>query len=283
MTELFIAVSKVWQKINNPDIKIIDASWHLDKSVPTGGEQFQKQHIAGACFFDINLVADTSSDLPHMMPDQASLSQAMSSFGIGNDDHIIVYDNSILHTGLRLWWMLKAFGHKKVSYMDGGLAKWMKEGHPVTHETSPPAPTRYVATLDPEFIRNADQIYKNITTKNEQVIDARSNPRFTAETKEARAGLRSGHIPESINVPFNLLFNEDGTIKNSDEIEGVFKAAGTDFTRPLITSCGSGVTACILLAALNIIGKKDVSVYDGSWTEWGGLGQDVAPVVTGKD
>lgn len=282
MVSSLVSTSWVKDNIDNPDVKIIDASWHMIDSGRTGAREFQHRHIKGASFFDLDVIADTESYLPHMTPDAETFSKAMSSFGVTNEHHVIVYDDSIFHSGLRLWWMFRAFGHEKVSYMDGGLSKWLKEGLPVVEDITKPEPTEFTANLDPGYIRNAQDIFENITSKAEQLIDARTSARFTAEVNEPRVGLRSGHIPGSINIPFEKLYNDDNTMKDAISLLEIFNEAGTDFSRPLVTTCGSGVTACSLIMALNRMGRVYNAVYDGSWVEWGGLSEDVAPVVTGK-
>jgi thiosulfate/3-mercaptopyruvate sulfurtransferase len=283
MVPYLVSPAWVFDNLHNPDIKIIDASMHMTDTGRIGYKEYDEQHIENAVFFDIERIVDTKSPLPHMLPDDAHFSKAMSILGIGNEHHIVVYDNSPLHSGLRVWWMLREFGHENVSYMDGGLTKWVNEGYPLTTKRSSPVTTKFTATLQSAYIRDAMDIFDNITSKKEQVMDARASARFTAKVHEVRANLRSGHIPGSINVPFFSLFDTDGTMLDADELLEIFTEAGTDFDRPIITTCGSGITACVLLMALKLIGKDDVSVYDGSWSEWGGLSEDIAPIVTGSD
>lgn len=283
MAPSLLSTAWVWDNIDNPEVKIIDASWHMPDSGRNALQEYKAGHIKNTVFFDIDLVVDKNSSLPHMLPDEASFADTMSALGIGNDHHVIIYDSSPLHSGLRVWWMLRAFGHGKVSYLDGGLNKWSAEGLSLTSENSDPVAVQYIATLRPDLVRNAADILENIITKNEQIIDARAPGRFTAKVSEPRADLRSGHMPGSINVPFFSLFDSDGTMQDAEEILDIFTDAGADFDRPIITSCGSGVTACALMMALKLIGKEDVAVYDGSWSEWGGLSEDIAPVVTGSD
>lgn len=284
MIDSLVSTALVLDNIDNPKVKIIDASWYMPDSGRNAISEYEGQHIKNAVFFDIDRIVDTSDPSPHMLPEQAFFAESLSDLGIGNEHHIIVYDSSPLHSGLRVWWMLRAFDHEDVSYMDGGLTKWISDGYPLISVKSTPSPANFVATLRPERVRNFAKVFKNLTSKKEQVIDARPSARFTAKTKEPRADLRSGHIPNSINVPFNSLFNgDDGTMLSSDEILDIFTDAGTDFNRPIVTSCGSGVTACALMMALKLIGKDDVAVYDGSWSEWGSLSEDIAPVAVGSD
>lgn len=284
MVDSLVTTAWVLDNIDNPKVKIIDASWFMPGSGRSAISEYEGQHIKDAVFFDIDRIVDTSNPSPHMLPEEAFFAESLSALGIGNEHHIIVYDSSPFHSGLRVWWMLSVFGHEDVSYMDGGLTKWIADGYPLTSIKPAPAPAKFIATLRPALVRNSTELFENITTKNEQVIDARASARFTAEIEEPRAGLRSGHIPNSINVPFVSLFDEsDGTMLSSDEIRGIFTDAGTDFSRPIVTSCGSGVTACALTMALKLIGKDDVAVYDGSWSEWGSLSADIAPVAIGRD
>ena len=284
MINPLVSTTSVLDNIDNPKIKIIDASWHMPDSGRSAVSEYEEQHIKNAVFFDIDRIVDTSNPSPHMLPEESFFAESLSALGIDNEHHITVYDSSPLHSGLRVWWMLRAFGHENVSYMDGGLSKWITGGYPLVSEKSTPVPAQFIAKLRPELVKNSAAIFENIATKNEQVIDARSSVRFTAEVKEPRAGLRSGHIPNSINIPFTSLFNDnDGTMLSPDEIRNIFIKAGTDFNRPIVTSCGSGVTACALMMALKLIGKDDVAVYDGSWSEWGSLHEDIAPVAIGSD
>lgn len=284
MIDSLVTTAWLLDNIDNPKIKIIDASWFMPDSGRSAISEYEGQHIKNAVFFDIDHIVHTSNPSPHMLPEEAFFAESMSALGIGNEHHIIVYDSSPLHSGLRVWWMLRAFGHEDVSYMDGGLTKWIADGYPLVSAKPAPAPTKFIATLRPALVRNSTEILKNITSGNEQVIDARSSARFTAETEEPRAGLRSGHIPNSINVPFSSLFNDnDGTMLSTDDIRSIFTGAGTDFNHPIVTSCGSGITACALTMALKLIGKDDVAVYDGSWSEWGSLSEDIAPVAIGSD
>lgn len=279
-------VSTAWllDNIDNPKVKIIDASWHMPDSGRSAVSEYEEQHIKNAVFFDIDRIVDTNNPSPHMLPEESFFSESLSALGIGNEHHIIVYDSSPFHSGLRVWWMLRAFGHEDVSYMDGGLTKWITDGYPLVSDKSAPAPAKFIAALRSELVKNSTDIFENITTKKAQVIDARASARFTAEMEEPRAGLRSGHIPNSINIPFISLFDDnDGTMLGTDEIRDIFTNAGTDFNRPIVTSCGSGVTACALMMALKSIGKDDVAVYDGSWSEWGSLSEDIAPVSIGSD
>ena len=284
MVPSLVSTAWVWDNIENSEIKIIDASWHMPDSGRSALSEYEESHVKNAVFFDINRIVDTDNPVPHMLPDETFFAETMSCLGISNKHHIIVYDSSPLHSGLRLWWMLRAFGHEKVSYMDGGLPKWINEGNSLTAIKAAIVATKFKATLQPKFVRHIDNIFENITTKKEQIIDARASARFTAKVSEPRADLRSGHIPGSINVPFSTLFDkDDGTMLDAKEILSIFTEAGTNFDRPIVTSCGSGVTACALMMALKLIGKEDVAVYDGSWSEWGSLTEDIAPVVTGCD
>lgn len=284
MIDSLVSTAWVLDNIDNPKVKIIDASWYMPDSGRSAISEYEAQHIKNAGFFDIDSIVDTSNPSPHMLPEEAFFAESLSALGIGNEHHIIVYDSSPLHSGLRVWWMLRVFGHEGVSYMDGGLAKWLSEGYPLISVKSIPAPANFVAKLRPALLRNSAEIFENITTQKEQVIDARASARFTAKIKEPRAGLRSGHIPNSLNIPFGDLFDDDdGTMLDTDEILEIFTDAGADFNRPIVTSCGSGVTACALMMALKLIGKEDVAVYDGSWSEWGSLSEDIAPVAIGRD
>jgi len=283
MTQSLVSAHWLKDNMNCPNIRIIDASWHLPDSGKNGYVDYLKCHIKNAVFFDIDIIVDEHSSLPHMLPSEEKFSKAMNALGINNDHHIIVYDSSPLHSSMRLWWMLKVFGHNKVSYMDGGLSKWLHEQYPVTSDVPTQEVSEFSSKLQPALIRSATDIFENIHSKKEQLIDARASGRFYSKISEPRLGLRSGHIPNSINIPFFELFDVDGTLLDTEELLDIFTEAGTDLNRPIITSCGSGVTACALMFALKLIGKEDVSVYDGSWSEWGGLPNAVAPIVTCKE
>ncbi|CAN7618408.1 3-mercaptopyruvate sulfurtransferase [Rhizobium sp. LjRoot254] len=275
-------VSTEWlaAHLDDPDLVILDGSFKLPGVTPVAAEDFAARHIPGARFFDIDAIADHETTLPHMLPSAAAFERHATELGISNDSIVIVYDTPGLMSAGRVWWTLRTFGHDKIAILDGGLRKWLAEGRPVTAETATPASGRFRATFDPAAVRSKAYVLANLESRAEQVIDARSAGRFTAEEKEARPGLRSGHIPGSLNLPFNALTNpETGELLKVADIRKAFEMAGLDFTKPVITSCGSGVTAAALAFGLHLAGKVDVAIYDGAWAEWGQPGD--TPVDTG--
>lgn len=258
---------------------IIDASWHLPSSNRNAFAEFEAQHIPGAVFFDHDAIVDPDSLLPHALPSESQFSKAVSDLGVNNDRTVVVYDTGGLHAAARTWWMFKVFGHKKVFILDGGLQKWMADGYPTESGAAQSAPRHFKATIDHMALRSADDLIHNLTSQNETIVDARGADRFYGRVAEPREGLKSGHIPNSVNLPFGNLYNADDTLKSKDELTTLFKEAGVTFDKPIITTCGSGITAASLVLALHVMGKRDVSLYDGSWSEWGGLGAE-APVET---
>ncbi|MBB6255341.1 3-mercaptopyruvate sulfurtransferase [Nitrospirillum iridis] len=275
-------VSTDWlaQHLTDPDIRVVDASYHMPAVAREAKPEFAAQHIPGAVFFDIDGIADRTIPLPHMLPTAEVFAQAVTDLGIGRDSTVIVYDVYDLFSAARVWWTFRVFGHDRVFVLDGGLPKWLAEGRPVEAGAASPkaAGVPITAHLNPALVRNADAVLANVERKVEQVIDARSQGRFEATAPEPRAGLRGGHIPGSRNVPYTDLIS-GGRLRPADELAARFQDAGVDVNRPLVTSCGSGLTAAILALALYEIGQADVALYDGSWTEWGGRAD--LPVATG--
>ncbi len=265
-------VSSEWlaAHLNDPQVRVLDATYHLPTAKRDPRAEYKAEHIPGAGFFDVDGISDPSIDLPHMIPKPADFAAAVSALGIRNDQHVICYDSYGLMSAARAWWMFRLFGHERVSVLDGGLAKWKREGKPVDGKPVAPAKTDFVARFRPELVRAKTEVKANIASKAAQVLDARSAGRFRATDPEPRAGLRGGHIPGSGNLPYNQLVSPaDQTVLPAAELRAKFQAAGIDPARPVITSCGSGVSACVLALGLHLIGAGSVAVYDGSWSEWG--------------
>jgi thiosulfate/3-mercaptopyruvate sulfurtransferase len=270
-------VSTEWLAEHLKDVRVVDASWYMPDDKREPAREFEQAHIPGAVFFDIDGIADHSTDLPHMMPAADEFSTAVGALGIGNDETVVVYDGTGMFSAPRVWWMLKAMGHKAVKVLDGGFPKWKREGH-ATESGRADLPSRsFTATPRAEIMRDFDAVMGIVKDRSAQMVDARSVSRFTAQESEPRAGVRGGHMPGALNVPWRTVVAADDTLKPPDELRAAF--ARVDLDRPIVTTCGSGISAAILMLALNEIGKTDVALYDGSWTEWGGRPE--APVVSG--
>jgi len=275
-------VSTQWlaDHLSAPDIRIVDASFYLPAQKRDPKAEFQAEHIPGAVFFDIEDIADSDSPLPHMVPPPEKFSSRMRKLGLGDGSRIIVYDGSgQMIASARAWWMLRLFGHADVAILEGGLPKWKAEGRPVEDLPRAPRERHFTARFDATAVRDLGQMKANLASGREQVIDARSLGRFKGSDPEPRAGLRSGHIPGSTCLPYPALFNPDNTLKAAAELRAAFTGAGIDLAKPVVATCGSGVSACVLAFGLHMIGHRQAAVYDGSWTEWGGAPD--TPVETG--
>jgi thiosulfate/3-mercaptopyruvate sulfurtransferase len=263
-----------------PDLIVIDGSWHLPSAGRNARAEYQAERIPGAVFFDIDEISDEKSLLPHMLPTTVKFSSRMRKLGIGDGARIVVYDNLGIYSAPRVWWMLRAMGKDEVAVLNGGLPKWRAEGHPL--EDGPPirrTERHFTARLNRELVRDREDVATALRTGAEQVADARSAGRFEGREPEPRAGLRSGHMPRARNVPFSDLVAADGTLRPGDDLRRAFAEKGIDLSRPVITTCGSGVTAAVDLLALATLGHRQVSLYDGSWSEWGADAS--LPVATG--
>ncbi|MCK5423978.1 MAG: 3-mercaptopyruvate sulfurtransferase [Emcibacter sp.] len=265
-------VSTEWLKehLSAPDIRIVDATWHMPGDVRNASSEYREAHIPGAVFFDIDEICDLDNPLPHMLPSAEKMSSRMRKLGIGDGNRVIVYDNSDVRSAARVWFMLKAFGLWDVAILDGGFQKWKEERREI--EDIPPIPRmrHFTARFNNTRVRDLEHMMENLGTAREQVVDARPPGRFSGSDPEPRAEMKSGAIPGSCNVFFRTLLNtQDGTFKSPDEIRGIFEAAGLNLQKPIITSCGSGITASVLMLGLYLIGHQQTALYDGSWSEWG--------------
>jgi thiosulfate/3-mercaptopyruvate sulfurtransferase len=267
--QLIVTTDWLADHLNAPDVKVLDGSWHMPDTGRNGRAEYEAGHIPGALFFDIDEISDTQSALPHMAPPVEKFISRVRAMGIGDGHRVVVYDQNGVFSAARVWWMFRLFGHQDVAVLDGGLPKWKADGYEV--EDMPPIARdrHFTARRDATLVRDVTQVAAAAKLGDEQIIDARSPGRFRGEEPEPRPGLRSGHIPGSLNVYFRDLFNADNTMKDEAAMKAVFEAAGVDLSRPVISSCGSGVTACILDLALERLGHRRHSVYDGSWSEWG--------------
>ncbi|CAN1721853.1 3-mercaptopyruvate sulfurtransferase [Hyphomicrobium sp. 1Nfss2.1] len=266
--------------LDAPDLVIFDASWHL----PTAGRdpkaEYMQEHIPGALFFDIDDLTDEKSSLPHMLPSTVKFASRMKKMGVGDGMRIVVYDTLGLFSAARAWWTFRAMGHEDVAVLNGGLKKWKAEGRET--EDGPPikrTERHFSPLLNASLIRDIDDVKKVIAKSSAQLVDARPAARFEGTEPEPRPGLRSGHIPGARNVPSQALINDDGTLKSEAELARIFAQAGIDPQQPIVTTCGSGVTASILSLALAVLGQTNAAVYDGSWAEWGA--DQSVPVETG--
>lgn len=269
VSSCLVTTNWVAEHLDDKGVIILDGSHHLPTTGRNSASEYAERHISGARFFDIDGISDQNSDLPHMLPSADEFASKVGALGIGDDSHVVIYDTIGTTGAARVWWTFRAMGHAKVSVMDGGLPKWMEEGRQVVSELPNITAKQKSAKLNSSLVRSLKQMLDNIDSGQEVVVDARSSGRFNATEPEPRAGMRGGHIPGSRNVPFPDVLNKDRTFKSGREVLAAFELAGVDLTQPMVTTCGSGVTASTLALALFNAGKEDVAVYDGSWSEWG--------------
>jgi len=273
---LFVSTQWLAEHLGAPDLVVFDASWHMPAAGRDARAEYLSGHIPGAVFFDIDAIADHSTDLPHMLPDAKIFSAEMGRLGFGSGMRAVIYDSVGLFSAPRLWWTLRVFGARDVSILAGGLPQWTSEGRPLEDGEAKRRPNVFAAHYDHSLVADAADVSKALAGGG-QVMDARSAERFSGAAAEPRPGLRSGHMPGAINLPFGRLI-ENGRLKDASALDSEFRAAGVDPEKPVIASCGSGLTACILSLGLAGAGYRPAVVYDGSWSEWGGRAD--LPVVT---
>ena len=275
-------VSTDWlgQHLNDPDLRLLDASWHMPDENRDARAEYEAAHIPGARFFDIDEISDQRSDLPHMAPPPEKFISRMRAMGIGDGHQVVVYDSRGIFSAARVWWLFKLMGKTDVAVLDGGLPKWRAEEREI--EDLPPVIRDRHMTVSRrnDLVRDVTQVAEASKLGQPQILDARAATRFRGDAPEPREGLRAGHIPGSKNLPFTQLLNADGTMKDPGGLKAAFEGAGIDLSKPVITTCGSGVTAAILALGLARTGHDEWSLYDGSWTEWGAY--DDLPVETGE-
>jgi thiosulfate/3-mercaptopyruvate sulfurtransferase len=267
------------ERLHRPDVRIVDATWFMPGDARTGAEEYRKAHLPGAVFFDIDAIADPTTALPHMLPTPDAFAEAAGGLGLSRDAATVVYDGQGLFSAPRVWWTLRAMGFAKTAVLDGGLPAWREEGRPLESGEVNPPPTTVTPGFDPGLVRDLGQVQAALADGSAQVLDARPAARFRGETPEPRAGLRGGHMPGACNLPYAGLIGADGRLKRPTELARAFAEAGIDLDRPVVTTCGSGVSAALLALALAVLGRDRAAVYDGSWTEWGGRAD--TEVVTG--
>jgi thiosulfate/3-mercaptopyruvate sulfurtransferase len=276
----FRTTAELAAELGDANLGVIDASWHLPNSGRTGAVEFRLKHIPGAVFFDIDLIADHDQDLPHMLPKSEALAKAMTALGLGDGMRFVVYDALGLYAAARLWWTLRAYGVEDVRILDGGLPRWIKEGRRLETGDAHPNPRVFTPRLEGKFVASIDEVREALENGSAQVVDARPAERFRGAVPEPRPGVKSGRIPGSLNLPFVDII-EHGALKAPDALKAAFAEHKVDLAKPIITTCGSGVTAAILALAVEESGGKLEGLYDGSWAEWGSRGD--CPVATGPE
>jgi thiosulfate/3-mercaptopyruvate sulfurtransferase len=264
-------VSTEWlaERIGEPGLVVIDASAHLPDAGRNARAEFEAAHIPGARFLDLDTLKDLASPVPAALPTAEQFAARMTQIGVNDGDRVVIYDDSGVKTSARAWFIFRLHGVREVALLDGALGKWRAEGRPLESGASAGAGGRVTPTPGPVAVRTKEDVLANIASREEQLLDARGTGRFTGAEPEFRPGMPSGHIPGSRNLPFGQVLNPDGTFKDEASLRQAFAEAGIDLARPVVTTCGSGVTAAVLLFAMHLLGKEDIALYDGSWSEWG--------------
>jgi thiosulfate/3-mercaptopyruvate sulfurtransferase len=277
-THNFTTTDELAAELGDPNLGVIDSSWHLPPTGRYGASEFRQKHIPGAVFFDIDRIADVESGLPHMLPKPDALAKEMGALGLGDGMRFVIYDALGLFAAARVWWTLRAYGADEVRILEGGLPKWIREGRSLETGDAHPKPRVFTPRLDESFIASLDEVRAALADGSAQVVDARPADRFSGDAPEPRPGLKSGHMPGSLNLPFVDIVDH-GRLKSADALKETFAQHKIDLAKPIITTCGSGVSAAILALAVEEAGGKVEGLYDGSWAEWGG--RDDCPVATG--
>jgi thiosulfate/3-mercaptopyruvate sulfurtransferase len=267
-------------RLEDPNVQVVDATWYMPNEAGSGAAEYAAGHIPGAVFFDIDAIADPASDLPHMLPSPEAFAEAAGRLGLRREATVVVYDGRGIFSAPRVWWTLRAMGFANAFVLDGGLKRWRAEERALASgDGAPPAPSVLAPAFEPALVRDLPAVREHLAAASAQLVDARGAARFRGEEPEPRPGVRGGHMPGARNVHYAALVNADGTLRTAQELGAAFATAGVDLAGPIVTTCGSGVTAALLALALARLGREDVAVYDGSWAEWGGRRD--TPVVVG--
>ena len=278
-TDPVVTTSWLAEHLEAPDVRIVDCSWFLPGSDRDPRAEYAEAHIPGAVFFDIDEIADLTSPYPHMLPDPVKFSSRVRKMGLGDGTRIVTYDSSGILGAARVWWTFRAMGHEDIVVLDGGLPKWLAENRPVEDRFPSVGERHFTARLSGDLVYSLSQMRRVIEAGRPQIIDARPAGRFTGETPEPRPGLRSGHMPGAVNLPASSILSPTGQLKSAEALKALFEGAGVDLKLPIVTTCGSGITASLLALALARLNRHRTPVYDGSWAEWGA--QSDTPIVVG--